>query len=292
MHSGGIPTLSGRPSGARGGFGELFYYAARLPLWAMVQVRDEETLRGALASLARQLIREMDDGLVWSAGEPYREVTTQVITLREEGQSWGDAGWKGKGYDLDLHYAIAGGVWVLALERALLEEKIDDALDGRVPVASETPVGRLPNLTDRAMQSTLTVVPWPEDSHMVDTLSGVMEWGSLEGMAASADMLSVLAGGLGARALAGEGAAERASRAYFGRVPYAPHGQALVVGEGGAITHPRYGDAWAPDVLEVPVEGSPVSRLLEVMQGVEMSLGFDADGEHKGLHTRLRWRAR
>ena len=283
MYGGGIPSLQDRRSG--GGWDELFYFAARLPLWAMVQVEDEDTLRKALDQISKELTREVGGQLTWSSGEPYREAATHALTFN------GDSSLANAPYALDLHYAIAGGVWVLALERALLEERIDDVLDGRVPVPSATPVGALPNLTDRAMQSTLTVVPWPEDSHMVDTLSGFMEWGSIEGMVASADLLHVLTGGLGAQALSGEGAARMAMR-YFGRVPYAPHGQALVVGADGSVTHPRYGNAWSPDVLDVPVEGSPVSRLLSVMAGLEMSLGFDAQGKHKGLHTRLRWRAR
>ena len=267
-------------------FDDLFYWAARMPLWWMVQVKDEATLNKLLDWVAMEMTEEAHDFLVWSPGEPYRDAKTHVIRLGEfeNPTDWGD-------YRLDLHCAIAGGVLVLALDRALLEERIDDVLDGRVPVPSQEPVGVLPNLKDRAMQATFTVVPWPEDSHLVDTLSGFMEWGSIEGMVASANLLHVLTSGLGAEALSGEGAARMAMR-YFGREPYAPHGQALVVGADGSVSHPRYGNVWSPNVLDVPVEGSPASRLLAIMEGLEMSIGFDAQGKHKGLHTRLRWRAR
>ena len=288
----GIPTMGGHPGG--GGWDDLFYVASRLPLWAMVEVDDEVTLRRALKGLEDELTSmglRSDEAISWRDGAPYREVETSVI-MEKKGfrQTVGD-GLKGL-QPLDLHYAVAGGVFVLALERALLEEKIDDILDGRVPKALGVDVEGLPNLDDAGTQATMTLMPWPEDSDLVATIAGVMEMSTMQGAGASATMLGVLEGGLGASALGSSEAIDAAAMAYFGLSPYAPHGAGWSIDASGTPSHARYGTVDRAAILEVPVEGSPITALFESLVGLEMSLGFDGDGAHRGLHTKLRWSAR
>jgi hypothetical protein len=243
---------------------------ARLPVYAGVHVRDKLALGATLTALRAFQQQAAKDMVEWTDDKPYRDVSVTVIREKVEAGS--------KASPLALYYALPRDVLVLALNRPTLEAQIEEVLGGRVPGADP----KAP-----AAQAAVEVRPAGPDGWLVRSGLALMESDAVEGNDAARLAEEALVRGRGAPADAD--AHRRAGLDWLGEEPVSPYGGAFKVGDHGVITHAVYGSALAPSIPEQPVPGGSADALLKRLASVRMSLGFEGEGDSRGLHAALSW---
>ena len=244
---------------------------ARLPAYAELQLRDRLAFAAFLTAL-RGAIDQTTGGIVeWGDGGKHRDVP--IVTLRER-RSEGGSSTGG----LTLHYAIAGQVFVLGLERDTVAARIDAAL-------ADAPTGAAPA---QQTQAALQLQPGP-GGWLNRTLSAMGERAS-----APAHRAALRAAELVAAAHPALGPAELDARAValLGYRPVSPHGGGFVRGADGTLTHERVGSALRPVVPPSPMAGAPLTVFFEHLAGLETAVAIEGEGAHRGLRIGLTWRTR
>jgi hypothetical protein len=102
-----------------------------LPVWGAVHVTNRLTLAATLTTV-RAMAAEAAPGLLsWAKDDPYRSVQITRVDV------------KGDDLKLAVYYCVAKDVLLIALARDVLEERIDQVLDGKSPAAAESGRGHL-----------------------------------------------------------------------------------------------------------------------------------------------------
>jgi hypothetical protein len=161
---------------------------------------------------------------------------------------------------------------------------IDARLDGRAPTSAASPKSgsqfamELSTAKGRPLWASAA---WMAEGELIDRDEGVSR--------ATAEALL-----RGAPEVATDPVRSRAlAFAYFGAVPLTPDGGAWAFAPQG-ITDPARGDFYAPVWPAVPVAGSPVAALLDVIANARADLSFDDEGKDsagqpmKSLHAHVR----
>lgn len=243
---------------------------ARLPLYGELHLRDRLAFAAFLTAL-RGAVDQTTGGIVeWGDGGKHRDVP--IVTLRE--RSGGVAGVRG----LALHYAIAGQVFILGLDRDAVAARIDAALAPPAPDADSRP----------PTQAALQLTPGP-GAFTFRALAAVGERASERAHRAAlraAELLMAAHPGLDAAGL------ERRGQALLGYVPVSPYGGGFVRDAEGALTHGLVGSEVRPTVPPSPMPDAPLTRFFEHLAGLESAIAVEGDGAHRGLRVGLTWRTR
>jgi hypothetical protein len=207
--------------------------------------------------------------VIWGTGLPYREIATVAIgeNLLQTGRV---------GLPIQLHYATVKGVFIAAMDRAVLEQCIDQILDDRGPTSVDPDAP-----SPAAAQTEVVIRPWPEQSWLLKTGLGMLEQDARWGFDASLSYWEIMARGLGRAPTDAE------ALAHLGRTLARPHGQPLAADADGKPTHPIYGSHMAPAWPKLPVAGSPVTAAVEALRLLRMDMSFEGQGEDRGIHARV-----
>ena len=249
-----------------------FEALARLPLYGEIQIRDRLAF-AAFLTVIRTAIDQTAGGIVrWGDAGTHREIPMVSIEERPMpgGMRMGAEG-------LALYYAIAGDTFVLSLSKATLKSRIDSALDAlAAPNAARTQVA-------------LQYAPARPDGWMNRTIAGTTEL-----QLATAHRTASRAAGLFGAAFPGLTPAERDARAvaYVGFTPVSPFGGGFTLDAQGNVQHERLGTEVRPTVPPSPMVGAPLSEFLTHLVGLQFSLAFEGEGNHRGLHVGLGWQAK
>lgn len=213
-----------------------------LPVWAAVHVRNPLLLAATLTAL-RAMVSEAAPGLAsWNKDAPYRGVE---IT-RVDGQ--------GEGVSVSVHYGVVNSVLLVALQREVLERRIDSVLEGRVPAASPAGQGH----------QFLTTVKPEAGGVFRRLLALLLDHQALSAHRAAARGHEILRRGLGASAVSGDARRSLALR-HLGYEPDSPQGGALRWTSDGLVEHPAYGSDLEP---AIPDAANPTLALHQVINAI------------------------
>ncbi len=269
-----LPQTRHHPSGT----GDRFEVLARLPLYAEVAVKS-----GAEAALALAAVRVMANETIpgmfeWGEVARHRGVPVVAVALKKSLAR----GLAGDGPDLTIYYAVTEGALIVSLQRWVLEQRIDDQLDGTAPRGiplTEAGAAQLSfELASEHGRPIASVVSWLLEAEQ-----------RAQGRASRATAEALFRG---APELARDPRRVRAlGLAYFGGAPVTPDGAAYVAAREGA-KDPATGTPFAPVWPSLPVAGSPVAKLAGVLSNVRADLSFDDEGNDdagkpmRSLHVR------
>jgi len=241
-----------------------------LPLYVEIAVRS--TAQAALALAALRLVANETIPKMFEWGEfgIHRDVAMVRIALKKElARGLVDAS-----ADVNIFYAVTGGALIVTMHDWLLRHLIDEQIDGRAPTAAARNSSEGAQLSfslgTEPGKGLWTVLAWLLEQQMIDA--------SANASRRAAETLL-----LGAPEVAGDRAAFRSlALAYFGASPLTPDGQMYVAAKEG-VRDPTRGSPYAPIWPVVPVEGSPVAKLLGSLSGVRTELAFDDEGKDGDL---------
>lgn len=254
---------------------ELMALVPTLPLYLGAHVANPAVLAATLSAL-RGFVESSAPGLLrWEQAEPYRE--TPITTIRTADGA-GQIGLN----DLQLHYTVAGGVFIMSFNMPTLEALIDAGLDGHFSTAT-------PQADDALlMQTMITYDPAPGTSWLERTVLGMLETRAIQSYGAAQRSWMALSQGLGALP---EDDAERRDLAmrYLGYEPQDLHDGAYAIDAHGRVLHTIYGEGHDHAIPPLPVTPSSVTRAVQALESLNMHLGFEGEGDHHGLHSVVSW---
>jgi hypothetical protein len=241
-----------------------------LPLYLEIAVKSTAQAAIALAALrlvANETIPKMFE---WGEFGIRRDVPMVRIALKKELAS----GVVEASADVNIFYALTGGAIIFTMHDWLLRRLIDEQLDGRAPS------GVTRNSSEGAQLS--FGVGTEPGKGLWTALAWLLEQQMIEA-GANASRRAAEALLFGAPEMARDRAALRAlALAYFGASPLTPDGQSYTEAKEG-VRDPARGTSYAPIWPAVPVEGSPVAKLLGSLSGLRTQLAFDDEGRDGGL---------
>ena len=257
---------------------QTFEALSRLPIWAGAHVKSQvglaatlTAIKGAIGSAAPDLVRFEDGG-------KYRDVS--IVSIVPAQRLLSEAGMD----KLALHYATPKDRIVVSLDKTTLQVAIDAALDDKGPTELD------PKSTDGA-QSLVTVATGSKDGWLVKTLLGSVERearGAARGAFRDAEALMR---GLPELKI-GSAEWDQAALGYLGSIPGSAHGGTFSRGADGMPAHTIYGSEASPKFPAIPVEGSPLSALVQGLESLSLGIAFEGEGDFRGLHATVSWTRR
>lgn len=238
---------------------------ATLPLYGEIAVKSPAQAALVLAA-ARVLADKTIPGMFdWGESETYRGISVVKVALK------GDAARDlTKAGELDVFYAVAGGALIVAMQSWVMEQLIDERLDGHgVDSVGKGDGGGTQLAFDLASapgKGLWTALAWETESELISKAGN--------GSQPLAEALL-----RGAPEKAGDPAAVRAlGLAYFGQSPLTPDGSPYSLARDG-VKDPVRGTDHAPSWPDVPVAGSPLEKVLRALASVHTTVGFDDEGK-------------
>ncbi len=236
---------------------------SKMPVYVAVGVRNPVAAAIAITAV-RAFAEETLPGMIeWSEAGKHRGVGIARIGFNQKEDSFFGSTFEG----IELFYSIAGGALVVSPSELVVRKIIDQRLDGKgVKGLGENPSG-----------SQLTFdVGGDAGGAMWTTMTWLLEMATLDdgthGGRATAEALM-----RGAPDRAADAAAMRAlAIAYFGAVPVSPDGGAYAMTTDG-LRDPMRGTLHAPVWPKLPVDDSPVARIVRSIKQVRTELGFDEE---------------
>jgi hypothetical protein len=259
--------------------------ALKLPVYAEIAVKSTAQAAIALAAI-RVIANETIPGMFeWGEAARHRDVPIVRVALKQELTR----GLVGETPEVTLYYAVTEGALILALQPWLMERLIDEQLDGTGP-ASGRARGAAAQPSDGAAQLLVDIGSDPGKA-LWSTIAWTLESQVLQSSrGASASAAEALL--RGAPEIAGDSAAVRGlALATFGAAPVSPDGAAYTLSKQG-IGDAARGTEYAPTWPEVPVNGSPVARVMQALAHVQTQLAFDNEGKDDSGQTMYSLRAR
>lgn len=248
------------------------------PIYVGAHVTNKVGLAAVLTGL-KKWVEDAAPGMVsWGQTEPYRDVP--IVTIR----GTDSATPRDMPGALALHYTTVADVFIASLDRATLELLIDRVLAGK----SARPATGPPSDVAPVDAQTFVDVRPGEGGWLAKSLIGLAERGVIQNHQRSLAAWRVLRRGLPGAKL-DEPGTRRLGLAYLGYEPRNPNGGAFQTTDDGRVTHSLYGDAVAPKFPEIPVEGSPITRVFGRLDRLAMSLDFEREGDHRALRSALQW---
>ncbi len=240
-----------------------------LPLWAELHITNRLTLAATLTA-ARALVDEAAPGLVsWVKAKPYRGVAITRVDIREEE------------IPAALHYGVVGQVLVLALQREVLEERIDQILNGAVP----TPVD-----IREGYQAFTTLTPHAQGV-MRQIAALYLDHQALRAHHSAAQGFELLRRGLGFETIQGSELRTQGLR-YLGFEPRSPQGGDLRWTSEGIVDHDAYGSELEPRIPDATAPGLALHGVLDSILSVLGGAKIEGRGSERELHGKVRLRFR
>jgi hypothetical protein len=234
----------------------------RLPVWAMVHIKNPILLTAALAALRSALKEDLDDWVAWKTDEKYRGISITRVDVHPSGAS---------DVQVSIYYAMVKDALLIALQRSVLESRVDDVFAGRTPHKAE--------LGNRPEQLYLEWSKKP-GAFLSALLIGALERSALSAHDAACTGLSLLALGVGEeRANAADG---RLAMRYLGYEPRSPNGAGLRIKEGECL-HPVYGSFAEPVLPKARDSAVSLHRAIEQLRKLRFGLGTVPRGVEQEL---------
>lgn len=253
---------------------------ATMPFFALIDVRNVVGLASVLTSV-RGFINDAAPGMiVWGEGAPYREIKT--VTIAEELRATGRPGKT----PFMLHYATVQGRWVVTLRRDVLEAQIDAVLDGRASAPVEQAkkqeaMGKLPLIDSPIAQTSFMLRPWDKDSAIARALQILSVALISQEAAAITQTYELLHFGMGHDLPKDDAEIIAFSLGHLGAAP------AKVGADKPTYDATHHVFIFSESALSP--ERSSVASLISTLHTLQMSLSFEGQDTHRGIHTQLSW---
>lgn len=248
---------------------------ATFPLYAQIAVKGAAQAAVALAAI-RVVANETIPGMFeWGQAERYRDIPIVRIHMKKE-----IGGLGGEDSGLDLFYAVTSDAITLTLQDWALRRLIDEALDGR---------GAAPSTDAGSPQASFSLASDPGKG-LWTALAWMAEQESLRQVRRSGD--SAIALLRGAPEIADDEHAQRAlALAYLGAIPMTVDGAPYTLAKDG-LRDPARGTSSAPRWPDVPVQGSPLARIMHSLATFKSEMSFDDEGKDgdkamRSLHAQV-----
>ncbi|MBT9557469.1 MAG: hypothetical protein IV100_15620, partial [Myxococcales bacterium] len=269
--SGEVPEIGERRAGRDR---DMVPVLDKAPLYAGVQVKNPLAFAATLAAL-RGFIQTAAPGMLeWGDGGTYRDVPITRVGAKTSNFDLG--------HDADLVYAIPAGVFVVSFDRGALDRLIDQVLDGtQVRLPKEGEANASPTQADFR-------VAVGEDDPSLRTLGYlVMEGEAVRQWQVAHRDAELFVRTFGVLPVGDAG--KRKALAYLGFEPAVTQGGAFELAGNGRLTHSIYGTIAEPNLVALPVEGSPLGKLIDGLASLGLQLGFEGEGQTSGLHVTGAW---
>jgi hypothetical protein len=257
-----LPQVPRKETRRNGRFDEMLGMT-KLPLYGAIAVRNPMAAAIALAAVRAYAEDTLPGMIEWGEAGQHRGVSLVRIGLNaKEGGSMAEA--------LDgvqVFYAIASGALVVATNEIVLRKVIDERLDGR----GAKGLGDNPSGTQLAFD-----VGGDAGGAVMTTMTWLLEMATLDdgthnGRATAEALLR------GAPESANDAARmAQLAVAYFGAIPSPPDGGAYTLAADG-VKDPVRGTLHAPAWPALPIDGSPVARIVKALRQVRTEIGFDEE---------------
>jgi hypothetical protein len=255
---------------------------ARVPAYAAIGIRSMAGAALLLAAL-RQTAEDALPGMVsWGEAGKEREIPIVRIGVADPRGPRGRRSSRTPSEGVSIFYALTESALLVSLDERVLRGLIDDLVDGRLPGPAAAPRSDgsqlVFDLAGAKNGALVTVLGWLLSSEVV---------AASESSRAHAQALL-----LGAPERANDPAALRAlSLAYFGSAPVPPYGGHYTIEQAG-VRDPARGTTSSPRWPSLPVEGSPVDKLLTAVGRFRSEIAFDREGPKgaggmQSLHVRV-----
>lgn len=253
-------------------------HVVKLPVYAGVEVKDRLGLAAVLTGL-KAMVEVAAPGLVdWKQGEPHRDVPVSVITARPSG---------GRQFldltGLQIVYATAGDVFLVAFNVPTLHAAIDAILDKEMPQHRD---GK-----NEGVQAGLSLIPSGSPSPLLEALLAVMETDAFAQLQAVLRDQHWLASGLPELPIE-RGRRDALALAYLGYVPESVLGPVAPCEGAAAVTcfkHAAYGTRFEPTVPESAPADASLTKLIRSLSALTFGIAFDGEGEARALHAKVGW---
>jgi hypothetical protein len=238
-----------------------------LPAYLVVGVRNRVGAALALGMLRKLANDTVPDMFRWRDAGKHRgisvvELISTDLTLRE---------------GLSFSYALCPNAIVFSLSRPVLDQLIDQQLDGNAPrgVTRKDAVGRGQLVMELGAK---------KDGAFATAIGWLVSMAMLEASEVSRFNAEAILRGV-PDAQTGDAAFQSAARAALGVVPLTPDG-ALYRFTREGVADPARGTTYAPIYPPTPVSGSPLSRVISRFERLRTEVSFDeeplAGGEQVG----------
>ncbi len=272
-----VQLASPKPKGSEWEDVELWRRIGKFPVYAAAEVKNPAALVATLTGV-RSMINEVAPGMVeWGEVSKHRDLPIVRVGMSKTmpmlpNRDIADA--------VALHYAQTGSAIVLALDVSTLEAVVDRMLDGKLPKSDTAGASQFVFEGRSGVGAPLwTALLWAIQGQANDAQRSARR---------SAEIL-----------LLGDPATQVDPKAfvqrgvdYFGFTPVTSYGSTnFTLGPGGA-GDPLLGTEMAPTFVGLPIQGSPVDRLMQRLTGVRGEVSFDKEPDPAGpnarsLHTRF-----
>jgi hypothetical protein len=242
-----------------------------LPVFAVVGLRSRVAAAVALTA-AKQLVDSAAPGAVdWAPFASYRGVEVVRVLGRD------------RGHEIAVYYALAGDALLLSLNRSVMRNLIEQALDGKLPLQGRAAAAAAAHKTDGQVVFELA----PSKKGALRTVLGwAMAMAAQEGATRARAEAEAVLRGVPESAHKPERSAEL-SRAYLGSAPLTPDGRRYWLSPEG-ISDPLRGSAHAPQWPTLPTPESSADQLLSSLSRVRSDLAFDDEPQLSTNAPRLR----
>ncbi|MES1186800.1 MAG: hypothetical protein ABUL60_23510 [Myxococcales bacterium] len=242
-----------------------------LPVFAVVGLRSRVAAAVALTA-AKQLVDSAAPGAVdWAPFASYRGVEVVRVLGRD------------RGHEIAVYYALAGDALLLSLNRSVMRNLIEQALDGKLPLQGRAAAAAAAHKTDGQVVFELA----PSKKGALRTVLGwAMAMAAQEGATRARAEAEAVLRGVPESAHKPERSAEL-SRAYLGSAPLTPDGRRYWLSPEG-ISDPLRGSAHAPQWPALPTPESSADQLLSSLSRVRSDLAFDDEPQLSTNAPRLR----
>jgi hypothetical protein len=255
-----------------GGFAAVLEWAARLPAYAVFDVRSSAAATLGLAKLKSSLDADAPKQTIWEQVRKHSGVPVMVVRGADP-----NAG------SLRVYYALLPHTLLVSFNEAVLSAVIDEVQGGTAPRAADP-------AQHEASQAVLDLAPKSGGA-----ISNALAWylSSVVLQADPAARAQASAVMRGAPEAAGDPDRVAAlMRAYFGDVAVTPEGRRYTLGPDGP-RDPLRGSPYAPSWPAIPVAGSPIADLLLRLRSLRAQFSIDDEPTPAGpesprsLHVHL-----
>lgn len=239
-----------------------------LPMYLVVGLRSRLGATVALTGLRQMAESAAPGAFSWAPFASHRGVEVVRILVKERDR------------EIGLYYAMAGEALLVTLNRAVMRQLVDQALDGKLPVREKQP-------SALAQQGQVVFELAPQKHGALRTLlASALTLAALEGEGQARALAEAVARGAPESAHDAERGAQLA-RSYFGAAPLTPDGRRYWLAPEG-LADPLRGTAHAPEWPTVPAPGSSAERVLAGFGGLRTDLSFDDEPQISSTGPRLR----
>ena len=245
----------------------------QLPLWVAVHVRSRLLLTAALAAARAKAQNDVSDLIAWEKDEPYRGVPVTRVSLQDSSAS--DA------VHANVYYAVVKDVLLLTLLRKVMFARIDDVLNGKVPLGSKLSASP----TQYALDASL-----PADGWLSSVTQAALDRAAIYSNEHACLGAQLLTRGLGS--LPGDSDQRRAiALRLLGYEPESPDGK-LVQWSDGRCAGSGFGGLTEPVVPNAADPATPLHHLVSSVLGLRFSLGLLPFGDAVELNAAVQLKQR